>query len=119
MLPNFIVNAQIKEWCSNPADPNCCIVDGVPTFKCLEVVFSNLLFISSAFIMLVLFIMLVVGSFNYMISLGNPEQIKKAQGTLKFAIVGFLLFISAFLILKTIDVLFLGGTGKIFKLEIP
>jgi len=102
----------IQEWGS-------CVVDGVPTLKCLEVVFGNILVMASAFIILVLFIMFVVGSFSYLTSFGNPEKVKKAQGTLKFAIIGFALFISSYLILRIIDFLFLGGAGNIFKFELP
>lgn len=70
---------------------------------------------SSAFIVLVLFIMFVIGSFSYLTSLGNAEKIKKAQGTLRYALIGFILFISSFLFLKIIDIIFLGGNGDIFK----
>lgn len=102
----------IQEWGN-------CVVDGVPTLKCLEVVFSNILVMASAFIVLVLFIMFIIGSFNYLTSFGNPEKVKKAQGTLKFAIIGFILFVGSYLILRIIDILFLGGAGKIFKFELP
>lgn len=105
------VYAQVKEWGS-------CVVDGVPTLSCLEVVFSNILFMSSAFIVLVLFIMFVFGAFSYLTSFGNPEKVKKAQGTLKLAVLGFILFVSSFLILKTIDCLFLGCQNKLFRFEI-
>lgn len=96
-----------------------CMVDDVPTLKCLEVVFGNLLFMTSALIGVVLFVMFVIGSFNYLTSFGNPEKIKKAQGTLKFALLGFFLFIGSYLILRIIDVLFLGGHGNIFRFELP
>lgn len=105
------VYAAVSEW-------GDCVVDGVPTLKCLEVVFGNIVFMSTGLIVLALFIMFIVGAFQYITSVGNPERIKKAQGTLKFALFGFILFISTFLILKIIDVLFLGGAGKIFKFEI-
>lgn len=117
-MPLFTVSAQIKGW-EEPG--NNCVIDGVPTLKCLEIVFGNILYISSFFIILVLFIMFVVGSFRYLTSFGNAERIKKAQGTLKYALIGFILFVSAFLILTIIDTLFLGGAGNIFKfnLETP
>lgn len=102
----------INDWGS-------CVVDGVPTLKCLEVVFGNILFMASAFIILVLFIMFVIGSFSYLTSFGNPEKIKKAQGTIRYAIIGFVLFIGSYLILNIIDILFLGGKGKIFMFNIP
>lgn len=111
-IPSINVHAQIKAW-----DP-ACIVNGVPTLKCLEDVFGNILFASSTLIILVLFIMFVFGAFTYLTSSGNQEKIKKAQSTFKFAIIGFILFISAYLILRAIDILFLGGLGKIFKFTI-
>ncbi len=111
LLPMSIVHAVVSPW-------GDCVVDGVPTLKCLEVVFGNIIFMSTGLIILALFIMFIVGAFQYITSIGNPERIKKAQGTLKFALFGFILFMSAFLILKIIDVLFLGGLGKIFKFEI-
>lgn len=116
--PLFTVSAQIQEWDQTASGGTSCVVDGVPTLKCLEIVFGNILFMSSFFIILVLFIMFVVGSFRYLTSFGNAEAIKKAQGTLKYALIGFILFVSAFLILTIIDKLFLGGSGNIFKFNL-
>jgi len=113
LKPAPVLAAGIEEWGS------CVSPEGVPTLKCLEVVFGNLLFIASGLIVLVLFLMFVLGSLRYLTSAGNPESIKKAQGTLMWALVGTLLFVGSFLILKTIDCLFLGCEGKLFKFEIP
>ena len=71
MLFNQTVFAQTKAW--NPA----CMVDGVPTLKCLEDVFGNIIFSASTLIILVLFIMFVIGAFTYLTSGGNPERVKK------------------------------------------
>lgn len=99
--------------------PGGCMVDGVPTLKCLEVVFGNVIFMSAAIVLLILLIMFVIGGFNYLTSFGNPEKIKKAQGTLQYAVIGLVLYLSAFLILKVIDFLFLGNSGQIFQFQIP
>lgn len=64
---------------------------------------------STGFIVLILFVMIVVGAFQYLTSGGNPEGLKKAQGTLKYAIIGVILFASAYLILNIIGYLFLNG----------
>ena len=126
-LPLFTVSAQIQEWDQTASGGTSCVVDGVPTLKCLEIVFGNVLFMASSFIVLTLFIMFVVGSFRYLTSFGNAERVKKAQGTLRMALVGFLLFLSAFLILNIIQILFLGKpdpsnpndtTPNLFKFEI-
>ncbi len=113
MFSSFAVQAQIQNW-----ESSGCIVDGIPTLKCFEVVFSNILFMSSSLIVLVLFIMIFMGGFNYLTSFGNPEKVKKAQSTLKYAIIGVILFMSSFLILKAIDYLFLGNCNRIFQLNI-
>lgn len=107
------VFAQIQDW-----ESSGCIVDGVPTLKCLEVVVGNILFMSNVFILLVIFIMFIIGSFKYLTSLGNAEKIEEAKGTFKWAIIGLLVYLSAYLILNVIDVLFLGGAGTIFELKI-
>lgn len=107
------VYAQVNDWQSSG-----CMVDGVPTLKCFEVVFGNMLNIASSLIIVVLFIMLITGAFHYLTSLGNPEKLKKAQGTLRYAVVGLIIFIASFLILNVIDTLFLGGQGKLFKFSI-
>jgi hypothetical protein len=95
-----------------------CLLDGVPTLKCAEYLFQNLLIMSSAIILLILFIMFIIGGFNYLTSFGNPEKVKKAQGTLRYAVIGVVVYMSAFLILKTIDAVFLGNCGRIFKFQI-
>jgi len=108
--------ADVTSW--NTGGTDKCIIDGVPTLKCFEVVFQNILSIASGLVIVVLFIMLVNGAFTYLTSLGNPEKLKKAQGTLRYAIIGLVIFLSSFLILKIIDTLFLGGVGKIFIFQI-
>ena len=116
----FPVQAQqIKDW-GDPKQQGVsgCLVDGVPTLKCFEVLFNNILVMVSALIVLVLFCMFLVGAFNWMTAFGNPEKIKKAQGTLTYAIIGLVIFVSAYLILNFIDIVLLGGRGDIFKLNI-
>ncbi|MFA9289262.1 MAG: hypothetical protein ACEQSA_05290 [Weeksellaceae bacterium] len=120
-VPFHSVQAQIRDWADpdgNPATNDSCLVNGVPTLKCIEVVVANILFMSNAFILLVLFIMFLIGSFKYLTSLGEAEKVQDAQGTFKWAIIGLFLYISAYMILRTIDVLFLGGQGTIFQFRI-
>jgi len=122
----YNIYAQIRDWNdldgSGPLEPdapgNTCLIDNVPTLKCLEVVIGNLLFISNVLILLVLFVMFVLGSIRWMLSLGQPDKVEHARNTFKWAIIGLLIYISAYVILFTIDVLFLGGEGKIFQFTI-
>jgi len=113
--PSPVYGFGLESWGEGGAG---CLVDGVPTLKCLEVVFKNLLAVTSSLVILVLFVMLVIGGVMYLLSMGNPEKLKKAQATLKFAMIGFLLYISSYLIIKMIDVVFLGGQGNLLRLNI-
>ena len=118
--------AQIRDWNDLdgpsliPANTagNTCLVNGVPTLKCGEVVIANLLFMSNALILLILFIMFVLGSFRWMMSLGQPEKLEHAKKTFNWAILGLVVYASAYIILFTIDQLFLGGKGDVFRLKI-
>jgi len=122
----FRIFAQIRDWNDLDGDGplvadatgNTCLVNGGPTLKCFEVVIGNLLFISNALILLVLFIMFVLGSFRWMMSLGQPEKLEHAKKTFNWAIIGLVVYASAYIILFTIDQLFLGGSGDIFRLKI-
>jgi len=61
----------------------------------------------------IVFAFFVFGGGLMVLSFGNAERIKKAQGTLRYALIGFILFVSAFLIMTIIQTLFLGtGTDK-------
>jgi hypothetical protein len=118
------VFAQIRDWDDLDGDgtkaggADTCLINGVPTLECLEVVIGNLLFISNVLILLVLFVMFVIGSVRWMLSLGQPDKVESARNTFKWAIIGLLIYISAYVILFTIDVLFLDGQGKIFQFNI-
>lgn len=123
LLTALLAQNPIQNWGTTNSDgtinPNSgCLVDGVPTLSCLEIVFGNLLFMSSAFVVLVLFIMFVWGAFTYLTSLGDPEKMQSAKNTFTYAIIGLVVFVSAGLILTIIDFLFLGGQGKIFEFDI-
>ncbi len=120
LLPK-VAFAQIRNWDDPNGDKNTddsCLIDGVPTLKCLEVVFANLLFMTNALILIVLFIMFVIGSFKWLTSLGDTDKVQSAQNTFKWAIIGLVVYISSYLILRIIDVLLLGGEGKIFMFQI-
>ncbi len=100
------------------AQAQCLSQEEFVTIKCFEVLIRNLLILSSTLVVIILFVMFVFGSMKYLISGGDPEKIKEARATFQYALVGLLLFICSFLILRTIDVLFLGGKGKILTFTI-
>ena len=59
---------------------------------------------------IVLLFVLISGGYDYMMSQGNAEKIKSAQGKITSGIIGFILLIVSFLITRLIAVIFgLGG----------
>lgn len=52
-------------------------------------------------------IFIVISGLQYVLSSGNPESAAKAQGRLIYAIVGFVVIILAFGILRVVDSIFL------------
>jgi hypothetical protein len=115
MFFSFVAYAQVQ----NIADSGC-VVDGVPTLKCLEVLFQNLIFLAGASVVLILFVMLVIGAFSYLTSAGDQEKIAGAKKTITYAFVGLILFMSSYLILNIIQTLFIGPNGpSLFNFKIP
>lgn len=100
-----------------------CMVDGVPTLKCLEVVFNNILLLAAALVVLILFVVFVIGAFQYLTSQGDPGKMGAARKTIMYAVVGLLLFMCSYLILTVIQFLFLGdpstGAPDLLKFKIP
>ncbi len=59
---------------------------------------------------IILLFVLISGGYDYMMSQGNADKIKSAQGKITSGIIGFILLIVSFLITRIIAVIFgLGG----------
>lgn len=112
---NIAVSAQVRSF-----KDSGCLTDGdIPTLKCLEVVFQNILFLSSALVALIIFVMFVIGGFLWLTSSGDEQKLSRAKGTLTWAVTGLALYLCSYLILSAIDILFLGGKGDLFNFTIP
>lgn len=68
----------------------------------IEPIFARILNIATGTAGLVIFIMLIVGAFEYLTAGSNQDQIKKAGGTITAAIFGGALLIGVWLIIKFI-----------------
>lgn len=75
----------------------------IPTFKCFEAIFSNVLQVAVGLSVFALFIMLIVGGFKFLTSGGDPKATAGAQQTMTFAIIGIVLMVLAFLIFRIIE----------------
>ncbi|MBI4059093.1 hypothetical protein HY404_02510 [Candidatus Microgenomates bacterium] len=88
--------------------------NGVATIKGLEVIFSNVVTIAIALAGIALFIMLISGGFKFLTAGGDKQGVEGAKQTLTYALIGFVVIISAFLILQFIKE-FTGVDVTIFK----
>ncbi len=92
--------AQVPEpW--EDISPLCAIGD-VATIQGFECIFTNITRILVPLAGLLLFVMLVVGSFQLITAGGEAKALQKARGTFTFAIVGLVAFLGIWLILLLI-----------------
>jgi hypothetical protein len=91
--------AQANNWQTTPGN----VIEDVPTLYGLEGIVSNILNIGMAIVGLVLLFMLIKGGFAYITSGGDKEQTAKAKSTLTYAIVGLLVAVGAWLIIRLIE----------------
>lgn len=87
----------------------------VATLEGLECLFRNIISVALTLAGLALFVMLIVGGFQYLTSGGEVEAATKARKTLTYAFFGLVLVVAAFLILRFIEV-FTGVTLTEFKI---
>lgn len=55
---------------------------------------------------LLLFFVLVLGGYGYLMSQGNPEKVKSAQAKITAGIIGFVLLILSYLVVRLIAYIF-------------
>lgn len=115
------VYAQVPQpWKEIESSPGRCVqtVNGVEvaTIQGLECLFINVVRILVPIFGLVLFIMLIVGSFQLLTAGGEAKSIQKARQTLTYAILGIVLFLGIWFVLTLIRTI----TGvDVTKFEIP
>lgn len=76
----------------------------VATIRCLEPLFKNVVTAVVSLSGVALFIMLLIGGFNFLFSGGDQKKLEKARGTITNAIIGLVIIVSAYLILRTVSV---------------
>lgn len=60
---------------------------------------------------ILLFIYLVMGGYDFLLSMGNPEKIKSAKGKITNALIGFFLLIFSYLLVRLIAKILNLGVG--------
>jgi hypothetical protein len=62
---------------------------------------------------IILLFVFILGGYDLMMSQGAPDKLKAAQGKIVTGLIGFILLIAAYLIVKLIALIFGFGTGII------
>ena len=86
--------------CSNVAG-----AEGVASIQCVIPLIENVIKAVVSFGAIALFIMLLVGGFNFLFSAGDQKKLEAARGTVTQAIVGIIVMSIAFLIIQAIQTL--------------
>lgn len=89
----------------------------VATISCIEKLFENAVWGIIALAGVGLFIMLIIGGYGFLFSGGDPKKLEKARGTLTNAIIGIVVIVTAYLIIRTIGV-FTGINLDVFRVFI-
>ena len=95
-------------------------VKDVATIQSLETLFGNVVGVIVQLSVVTLFIMFIVAGFSFLFSGGDAKKLEQARGTFTNAIIGLVVVIAAYLILRIISV-FTGVAGEydILKFAIP
>ena len=89
----------------------------VATIQGLQCLLANVLSVALTLIGIAGFIMLLVGSMQYLLSGGNAQHTEKAKHTMTFAIVGLIVGLSSFIILNLVSTFL--GIPSIMEFTIP
>ncbi len=106
---SFIVHAA-TDW-------GDCVVGDAATFQCLEPIFANIVSAILSLAGVGLFIMLLVGGFGFLFSGGDPKKLEQSRGTLSNAVMGLVVIVAAYLILRIISAF--TGITTLTTFEVP
>ena len=104
----------MKNWGSTPCIKTIGGVD-VPTLKCLEEVYKNILKVIISLGLLALFVMLLTGGFKFLTAGGDPKAAASAKQTMTYAVAGIGMMAIAFLIFRLIE-FYTGVTITVFTI---
>ena len=79
-----------------------CVIDGVVTIRGLECVVENILTIAVSAIGFGGFVMLIIGSFQFLLSGSDTKGVEGGKSTMSYAIIGIILAMTSWMILNFI-----------------
>lgn len=78
-------------------------IEGVATIQCLVPLFRNIVVAVVQLSGVALLLMFIVGGYQFLMSGGNPKQLEQARGTLTYAIIGVVVIVCAYLIIRLVQ----------------
>lgn len=95
-----------------------CVENGdVATIQCLAPMFERVVQGILALSGVALFVMLVIGGYNFLLSGGDQKKLEMAKGTITGALLGLVIMVIAFLIIKTVATF--TGVTTVTEFNIP
>ena len=86
----------------NAAPWGGCVIEEAATLQCLVPMFERIVQGILALSGVALFVMLVIGGYNFLLSGGDQKKLETARSTITTAILGLVIMVIAYLIIKTI-----------------
>ncbi len=83
-------------------DWGSCVENGVATLRCIPIVFSNIIFWIGGLAAITTVFFIIFAGIKFLNSGGDPKQVEGARKTLTFAIIGFVLILLSFTIIRFI-----------------
>lgn len=94
-----------------------CVIEEAATIQCLAPMFERVVQGILALAGVALFVMLVIGGYNFLLSGGDQKKLEMAKGTITGALLGLVIMVIAFLIINTIATF--TGVTTITEFNIP
>lgn len=85
-------------------DWNSCSPRGIPTLRCLPLVFQSLINALIVFGGVTAVILVIWGGIKFLLSQGDPEKVEGARRTITFALIGLAIIILSFVVIKVLSV---------------
>jgi len=81
---------------------SCVDSNGVATLQCLPAVFSNIVYWAAGLAAIVAVFFIMLAGIKFLTSGGDPKQVEGAKKTMTYAIVGLIIILISFAIIKLI-----------------
>jgi hypothetical protein len=80
-----------------------CVQNGIATLKCLPVAFNNVINAALLLSGVVAVILIILSGIKFISSGGDPVKVEGAKKTMTYAIIGLVIIVMAFFLLKVLS----------------